>query len=90
MYTLVYTMNITQTLQPWGNSVGIRLPKKVLKAAQLDVDQSVAIDVEHGKIVLTPQREVPRMTLQELVDGIDEHNLHDEYDTGPVVGNEQW
>lgn len=89
MYILVY-MNISQTLQPWGNSVGLRLPKEVLKAAKVSVHQRVDIAIEHGKIVLTPRHETPRLSLQQLVDGIDDANLHDEYDTGAAVGQEIW
>jgi antitoxin component of MazEF toxin-antitoxin module len=47
-------MNITQQTQEWGNSTGIRLPKKVLQTVKWQAGQVVTIDTRGQSIVLTP------------------------------------
>ena len=68
-------MLATQHIQKWGNSAGIRLPKKILEAAHLRLGQVVAIDLRGSSIVLTPveragttTRQLP--TLEALLDGV--------------------
>lgn len=83
-------MNITQKTQDWGNSTGIRLPKKVLQQAKWKTGQKVSINVKNSSIILTPQKssdeELP--TLDELLDGVTPENIHGEIDWGPDVGSE--
>jgi len=38
----------------WGNSLGVRLPAKVARAARLHADQRVRIHVEDGRVVIEP------------------------------------
>lgn len=91
MYILVY-MKITQKTQDWGNSTGIRLPKKVLQATKWKADQEVTIDIRGRSVILTPidtpDKDLP--TLEELVAGITPENVHGEIDWGPPVGKEIW
>lgn len=87
-------MQLSQKTQDWGNSTGIRLPKKVLKAAKWQDAQEVKIDVRGQSIVLTPLKvkkakdKLP--TLEELVAGITPENRHKEIDWGSPVGKEIW
>lgn len=39
----------------WGNSLGLRLPASVARAARLTADQRVRITVEEGRVIITPQ-----------------------------------
>ena len=41
-------------IKPWGNSLGVRLPASVARAARLKADQRVRITVEEGRVVITP------------------------------------
>lgn len=41
-------------IKKWGNSLGMRLPSAVAKAAHLHLDQKVSLSVEHGKIIISP------------------------------------
>jgi antitoxin MazE len=43
---------------------------------------------ENGRLVLTPIQDPPSFTLEDLLAGITEENLHTEIETGPAVGNE--
>lgn len=39
-------------VQKWGNSQGIRLPKKILKDLGIDVNDKIEISLNDGEIVL--------------------------------------
>ena len=41
-------------IKRWGNTLGVRLPAAVAKAAHLRVDQRVRVSVEQGRVVITP------------------------------------
>ena len=44
-------------IKKWGNSLGMRLPSVVAKAANLHLDQQVRLIVEDGKLVIIPEPE---------------------------------
>lgn len=77
------------TIQKWGNSQGIRIPRYILDAAQFDFDETVEIDVVDGKIVIKKMAE-RRKTIKELFDGFDGEYKETEIDWGKPVGNEVW
>lgn len=76
------------SVQRWGNSLAIRIPKAFAAQAQLDEDSPVDISIEGARIVVTPTRR--EWTLGELVDGITPANRHREAPTGNRVGKEIW
>lgn len=51
-------------IKHWGNSLGVRLPSAVARAAKLKADQRVRMTVEYGKVVISPI-EKAQMTLAE-------------------------
>ena len=76
-------------VKKWGNSAAVRIPASVMQAANINLDQSVEVKEEDGRIVIEPER--PRVyPLDELVSGITRANLHRPIDTGPAVGREVW
>lgn len=76
------------TLKKWGNSVGIRIPSNILSELQLNADHLVDMQVEDGKVIITP---LPQQTsLEQLLSGITEENLHQEIDFGQPQGKEEW
>ena len=48
----------------WGNSLVVRIPSAVVRAARLTASQSVKLTVEDGRVIITPQRFEP-LTLAE-------------------------
>jgi antitoxin MazE len=76
-------------IQKWGNSLALRVPKAFAAEAQLGQDSAVEISLVNGKLVVSPVAE-PAVTLDQLLNGVTEENLHREVDTGPVIGNERW
>jgi len=84
-------MQVTQHIQKWGNGTGIRLPKKVIEAANLKLGQSVAIDLQGSSIVLTPTTNTDAdhlPSLAELVHGVTPDKVGGEYDWGADQGRE--
>ncbi len=77
-------------IQKWGNSLAIRIPKSF--AVQTEIKQNSIIDlsVNDGKIIVEPEKKKPKYTLEELLDGVTEENLHGEIDFGKPVGKEIW
>ncbi len=75
------------TVCKWGNSLAIRVPKRVVEEAGLREKDSVDIEVHEGTLVIRPHlRRVYR--LEDLVKRITPRNVHDEIDFGGPVGAE--
>ncbi|MFD2706987.1 AbrB/MazE/SpoVT family DNA-binding domain-containing protein [Salibacterium lacus] len=76
------------TAQNWGNSIGVRIPKKI--ADKFEIKNGTELEVsEDGKsIILKPVSNDP--TLEELMEGITKENQHEETDWGKPEGNEVW
>jgi antitoxin MazE len=73
----------------WGNSLAIRIPRTVAADAGIGKGTRLQVEVEAGRIVLTPV-EVPAITLEALLAGVTDQNIHGEIATGSVVGDEAW
>jgi antitoxin MazE len=76
-------------VKKWGNSLALRIPKVLAEQMSISADSSVEISIVGEQIVIVPFPE-PEFTLDELLDGITEDNLHQEIDTGPALGKEAW
>jgi antitoxin MazE len=76
-------------IQRWGNSLAVRIPKSFAEEAGLAENTSIEMSLEDGKLLIEP---VSRRsyTLEELLEGITDENLHREVGTGPAVGAEVW
>ena len=75
------------TIQKWGNSLSVRLPKAVTEKVGLKESDSIEIEIQDNKIVLLPQT-VKEYTLKKLLKGVTKKNLHDETDFGGPAGRE--
>jgi antitoxin MazE len=42
-------------IKTWGNSLGVRIPSAVARAAHLQANQAVKLTVENGRVIITPQ-----------------------------------
>ncbi|EAU4728217.1 AbrB/MazE/SpoVT family DNA-binding domain-containing protein [Salmonella enterica] len=75
------------TVKKWGNSPSVRLPSAIVRAASLHVDDVVELSVEDGRIVIVPVK-TKEYSLDALMAGITEDNLHKEISFGSPVGKE--
>ncbi len=76
-------------VRKWGNSLALRIPKSFAAEARLDENTPVELSLVKGKLVIQPQADAP-LSLDELLQGVTDHNLHREWTTGPAVGREVW
>jgi antitoxin MazE len=77
------------TIQKWGNSLAIRIPKSF--AHQINLSQGAEIDLVllDNKIQIEPIKK-KKLTLDDLLSKVTEENIHQEIDTGEPVGKEIW
>ncbi|MBR5348551.1 MAG: AbrB/MazE/SpoVT family DNA-binding domain-containing protein [Lachnospiraceae bacterium] len=81
---------MTTTIQKWGNSQGIRLPKSILIALKWSVDEKIEIKTLGNKIVIEPVEDKKRKTITELFDGYNSEYTPEEIDWGKPKGREVW
>ena len=76
-------------IQKWGNSLALRIPKSFALNVNIKQNELVDLSIEKGKIVIMPiaQKEY---SLEELLEGVSENNLHSEFNTGAPTGKEIW
>lgn len=76
-------------IKKWGNSLAVRIPKSFALNANLRQDELVDISIDKERIIITSIGE-KEYSLDELLEGVSEDNLHGEFDTGVPVGKEIW
>lgn len=77
---------LTQVSQ-WGNSLGVRIPQSVAKEAGLAKGVTVDFLIENDQIII---RKKNKYCLKEMLQQINENNLHHEIDCGASLGKERW
>jgi antitoxin MazE len=80
---------MTTTIQKWGNSQGIRLPKIILDDLNITEGEEVELFVQNSTIIIKPSKK-KRKTIQELFADYDGDYVPQEIDWGKPVGDEVW
>lgn len=75
-------------LKTWGNSLGMRIPSAIARAARLQANQSVKLSVEDGRLIITPQAPKPP-TLAERLEQYDSVLHGGEVMAAPLIGAEK-
>jgi antitoxin MazE len=78
---------VQSRVKRWGNSLALRIPKAFVEQTQMRDDSVVDLSIEGEAIIVRPVRR-NRRSLDELLAGITDDNLHAEVDFGPAVGKE--
>lgn len=76
------------TLQKWGNSQGIRLPKFLLNELGWSEDEELSVVKEDDKLIIKKLNK--RKNIVELFDGYDGDYRPEEIDWGEAKGKEPW
>ena len=76
-------------VKKWGNSASVRIPAAVMEAARLQLDETVDVREEEGRIVIELVR-LGEFDLTKLLARITPENLHGEVSFGPAVGKESF
>jgi antitoxin MazE len=77
------------TVQKWGNSQAVRLPKGILEEAALHENDRVEIKTENGCIIISRVNKKHR-TIEERLAGYNGDYSSTEWDTGNPQGKEVW
>lgn len=79
----------TTTVQKWGNSLALRLPKEAARRLRIQVGSTVRIEDAKNGIAIRP---VPKtkLSLKKLLAQITPANIHMETDWRSGVGKEIW
>lgn len=77
---------INTRVQKWGNSLGVRIPKKLAKQLAIFDGSYVELKIKNNEIVIIPLETEP--TLEELLAQINDDNRHSEIDFGISQGDE--
>jgi antitoxin MazE len=76
-------------IQKWGNSLAVRIPKAYAEEAGLGENSTVDISMSDKNLILKPLTKA-RLTLDMLLSGITQDNIHSEMDWGKPEGREEW
>lgn len=80
---------MTTTIQKWGNSLAIRIPRAMARDVALKNGSLVNLAARDGKIIVEPSAS-PKYNLDDLLRGVSKKNVHASVDTGAAVGREVW
>ena len=89
---------MTATLQKWGNSSGVRIPKQVLIDLDIKINDKLLISLVNDEIIIKKDKTYKKhKTLQDRLEEfykkpiskIEKLNV-EEIDTGNIVGDEIW
>ena len=76
------------TIQRWGNSLAVRIPKPFALQTALEENSEVDIAVEGDRIIVSAAKK--EWELDELVSRITRRNSHKETAWGDRAGGEAW
>ena len=76
-------------IKRWGNNLGVRLPVGVARAAHLHADQPVRVEVDNGRVIITPLENV-QPTLEQRLERFDPARHGGEAMPTTAVGAEKW
>jgi len=82
-------MTMVAKAQKWGNSLAVRLPKTMAEECGIVADSPIEITREENSIIIKPVSK-KQISLDSLLAGITEENLHSEVPAGKPVGREIW
>jgi len=74
-------------IKKWGNSLGVRIPNLIVRELSLKDGSFVDINDRGKEIVIKP---IQKNKLSEMLNNINEKNIHEEIETGKPVGKEIW
>ncbi len=74
-------------VQKWGNSLGVRIPRGLAEEVGLGAGTEVSLSAKDGELIVKPALPA-RLSLDDLLAGVSESNIHSSVSTGSAVGAE--
>lgn len=81
---------MTISIQKWGNSQGIRLPKLLLDSMGWSETEKLNVTEDNGRIIIEKAAAGTRKNIKELFEDYDGDYMPEEIDWGTAEGNEIW
>lgn len=81
---------MTTTIQKWGNSQGVRIPKILLDSINWSENEEVSINIEKDKLVIEKAKTQNRKNIKELFKDYKGEYKPEEIDWGEPEGEEIW
>lgn len=72
----------------WGNSLAVRLPKRLAEEAGLRENAEVDVTLDRGHLTLTPHVPIPRYSLEDMIAGMRSGTPSETVEWGPDRGSE--
>lgn len=82
---------IITKVSKWGNSLGIRIPKKIVEQLKIEEGSRIKINQKENKIEL--ERQIPEdqpLTMDWVIDNLSDDYDHNDYSLGKPMGREIW
>ncbi len=79
---------MTTTIQKWGNSLGVRIPKNIATNMGLKAGSGVFVSEKDGIMILEKKSKL--LNLKKAMKDYTPENYHQEVDWGTPVGKEIW
>ncbi len=76
------------TIQKWGNSQGIRIPKFILEAVNWNDNENLVVKTDNDKLII--EKAEKRKNIMELFADFDGEYVPVEMNWGDPVGEEVW
>ena len=89
MYIRKGLIKMTTTIQKWGNSQGVRIPKAILDTVDWKENEKITIFIDNGKIVMEKAK-LKRKNIKQLFENYNEKYEPTEIDWGEPKGEEIW
>jgi antitoxin MazE len=78
-------------IKKWGNSLAIRIPGSYAKDSGMSDGAEVDISMENGTIYIKRIKPTKKnYILSDLLNEVNEKNIHNEIETGEIMGQETW
>lgn len=78
------------TIQKWGNSQGVRIPKILLDTVKWTENEEIMISVDDDKLIIEKAKEKKRKNIKELFANYNEEYEPINIDWGEPEGTEIW
>lgn len=78
------------SISRWGNSQGLRIPKSIVEALQINIGDKVKIFIDNGRAVIEPVKKRKKVDIDTLIADIPKDYKKSEELLATPMGKEIW
>jgi len=83
-------MSLEISISKWGNSQGLRIPKDIIKALQINIGDKVRIFIENNRAIIEPIKKKKIYNIDDLIADIPSDYSKDRELLSQSMGKEIW